>query len=167
MAEEKPKHPGGRPTKFNQKLAERICHLVSTHPWGLKRLCSTYEDLPDHSTINSWRLLHKEFSASYAQAKMIQADLLAEDTLDIADDISNDTLYRTDKDGDEYEVANNEWINRSRLRVDTRKWLAAKLLPTLYGEAKRVQDLEGQNSALREEMRELREQLAAKHEKEY
>jgi hypothetical protein len=27
-----------------------------------------------------------------------------------------------------------EAINRSRLRVDTRKWLLAKLLPKVYGE---------------------------------
>lgn len=163
----KPKNPGGRPSIFNQKIADRICKLVSTHPWGLKRLCNHYEDLPDHSTINDWRLKHKTFSSSYAQAKLIQADLLAEDCLDIADDVHFDTIIKESKDGDEYEVANNEWINRSRLRVDTRKWLAAKLLPKQYGDAKRVEELEGQNSALREESRKLREELALINQKEY
>ena len=32
------------------------------------------------------------------------------------------------------EVADNEWINRSRLRVDTRKWLMGKLAPKKYGD---------------------------------
>lgn len=164
---DKPKHPGGRPTKYNQKIADRICLLVSTHPYGLERLCETYGDLPHFTTINEWRLKHKEFSLSYAQAKLIQADLLAEQCLDIADEVRYDSVTKTNRDGEDYEVANNEWINRSRLRVDTRKWLAAKLLPTLYGDAKRVEELEGQNATLREESRQLREELAQKNLKEY
>ena len=31
-------------------------------------------------------------------------------------------------------MANNEHIQRSRLRVDARKWIAAKLLPKRYGD---------------------------------
>lgn len=31
-------------------------------------------------------------------------------------------------------VADNEHINRSRLRIDTRKWIAAKLAPKIYGD---------------------------------
>ena len=55
---------------------------------------------------------------------------MTEDCLDIADDVTHDKTIN--KNGDE--VCNNEAVNRSRLRVDTRKWLAAKLLPKIYGE---------------------------------
>jgi hypothetical protein len=50
--------------------------------------------------------------------------------LDIADDTSLDT--RKGKDGDEQ--PNTEWITRSRLRVETRKWMAGKLRPKVYGD---------------------------------
>lgn len=157
----------GRPTKYTQKLANKICDIVATHPWGLKKICAEFPELPRHVTINEWRLHNSAFSTQYAKAKLIQADLLAEDCIDIADDVQHDTITKTNKDGEEYDVANNEWINRSRLRVDTRKWLAAKLLPKQYGDAKRVEELEGQNASLREESRQLREELAQKNLKEY
>ena len=31
-------------------------------------------------------------------------------------------------------IADNEHMQRSRLRVDTRKWLLAKVLPKVYGD---------------------------------
>jgi hypothetical protein len=36
--------------------------------------------------------------------------------------------------GYEKEVVNNEVVNRSKLRVDTRKWLMAKMKPKVYGD---------------------------------
>jgi hypothetical protein len=84
------------------------------------------------STIYLWRLKYPSFSEMYAQAKMIQADILAEECLSIADDDSQDTKINM-LTGEE--VCNTEFIARSRLRIDTRKWLAAKLLPKQYGRA--------------------------------
>lgn len=59
---------------------------------------------------------------------------MAEDILDIADDGTNDYMMRERPDGTEYELVNSEHIQRSRLRVDTRKWLMAKMKPKKYGE---------------------------------
>ncbi len=58
---------------------------------------------------------------------------MAEDILDIADDGSNDfmTITKGDKT---YEVENKEVTNRSRLRVDTRKWIMSKMKPKKYGD---------------------------------
>ncbi len=119
----------GRPTKYCEEIAALICERVATHTCGLERLCSMYDDLPVKSTVNLWRFNDPEFSARYARAKMFQADLLAEECLEIADDSAHDTI--SNKDG--YDACDNEWVNRCRLRIDTRKWLAAKLLPKQYG----------------------------------
>lgn len=78
--------------------------------------------------------MRDDFAPLYARAKMVQADFMVEELVEIADDTSRDTLIRTNKDGEEYEVCNTEWLNRSRLRVDTRKWIAAKLAPKVYSE---------------------------------
>lgn len=127
-AEEKLK--AGRPTDYNDEIAARICELVATHTYGLERLCSMYDELPSKFTVNLWRYRHPEFSTLYAQAKLVQADLLAEECLEIADNNSGDV--RIDPQTG-YEVCNTEFIARARLRVDTRKWLASKLLPKQYG----------------------------------
>lgn len=159
--------PLGRPTKYNKKMAKKICDVIATHTEGLKTVCKMYSWMPAHVQINKWRRKYPEFRTLFAQAKLEQAELLAEDCLDIADNTDLDSILKENKDGEEYEVANNEWINRSRLRVDTRKWLAAKLLPKLYGDAKRVEDLEGQNDLLRQELRTIRSELDAKNQKEF
>ena len=71
-----------------------------------------------------------EFQAQYARAREARADYLAEELLEIADDSSGDTI--TDKDGNTR--VDSEFAARSRLRVDTRKWLASKMAPRKYGD---------------------------------
>ncbi len=153
----------GRPTDYSEEIAAKICDLVSTYPYGLKRLTQVFPELPVESTINLWRLKHESFSVAYYKAKLIQAGLIAEECLDIADDVAQD--YIESEDGNT--KCNTEFVNRSRLRVDTRKWLAGKLLPKLYGDAKQVEELQSDNERYRKELAELRDQLDAKHKKEY
>lgn len=76
----------------------------------------------------------------YARACELRADKIAEDTLNIADSIGDDII--TLDDG--REVENQRVIQRDRLRVDTRKWLLAKLHPKKYGE-KNTTELTGAN----------------------
>tara|TARA_R110000868_G_scaffold335547_1_gene596431 strand:+ start:14774 stop:15244 length:471 start_codon:yes stop_codon:yes gene_type:complete len=120
----------GRPLEYTKEMGDYICELVASTGHGLLKLTTLYPELPDKMTINRWRHRLPEFRAQYAQAKIEQADILAEECLEIADDSSGDVTY--DKDGEV--TCNTEFIARSRLRVDTRKWLAAKLLPRQYGD---------------------------------
>jgi hypothetical protein len=59
-----------------------------------------------------------------------QADKLFREMIEIADDASGD--YVTTSDGKR--IVDHENINRSRLRVDARKWAAARLAPKKYGD---------------------------------
>lgn len=59
---------------------------------------------------------------------------MAEDILAIADDSSMDWAERVDKDGNKYYAIDKDNIQRSRLQVDARKWIAAKLKPNRYGD---------------------------------
>src|SRR5260370_29653217 len=74
------------------------------------------------------------FSASrferYARAREEQADKLFREIIEIADDASGD--YVTTSDGKR--IVDHENIRRSRLRVDARKWAAARLAPKKYGD---------------------------------
>lgn len=72
----------------------------------------------------------KEFADHYTRARLIGYERLAEELLEISDDGSNDTYM-----DDEGNIKNNpEIVARSRLRVDTRKWMLAKMLPKIYGD---------------------------------
>lgn len=124
------KNKGGRPLEYTQEMGDYICELVSSTGHGLLKLTKLYPELPDKMTINRWRHRVPEFRAQYALAKLEQADILAEECLEIADDDSNDTKVNFDGS----EICNTEFIARARLRVDTRKWLASKLLPKQYGQ---------------------------------
>ena len=56
--------------------------------------------------------------------------ILAEQIIDIADDSHSDTLE--DEDGNV--MVNREVIERTKIRIDARKWLASKLAPKIYGD---------------------------------
>ena len=89
--------------------------------------------MPVKSTIYLWLTKHQNFSDQYAKAQGDRTWSMAEDLLEIADDGRNDFMERTA--GDEtYWVQNGEALQRSRLRVDTRKWLMSKMLPKKYGD---------------------------------
>ena len=135
MSEKKPKRPVGRPSKYTPEMVELICERVATHECGLTRLTELYDDIPDRVTINIWRRKYPEFRSKYAQAKCEQLEFITEDILEIADDASNDWMEFYDKQNDcaGWKV-NGEHIQRSRLRIDARKWLACKLVPKVYGE---------------------------------
>jgi hypothetical protein len=155
MADNNAKRPVGRPTDYTPELGDYICELVATHSLGLPQLCEKYKDvLPCEFSVRKWRSKFPEFSAKYAQAKLTQADVLAEECLEIADDSSRDEF-------DEGSIA------RARLKIDTRKWLASKLLPKQYGDRYIMEQKEEENQQMREELRILRASLDAKNRKDY
>lgn len=71
-----------------------------------------------------------EKSKRYARATEMRADRMAEDIINIADSVGDDLI--TLPDGRELE--NQKVISRDKLRVDSRKWLLAKLHPKKYGD---------------------------------
>lgn len=122
----------GRPSAFTQKTADAICARIADGE-SLRQICRDAA-MPDKSTVMRWLDAHAAFRDQYARARELQADHFADEILEIADDGTNDWMTREGKDGDGIEVANHEHINRSRLRVDSRKWLMSKLAPKKYGE---------------------------------
>lgn len=155
----------GAPNTYNICIAKRICDLVSTHTVGYRRLHQMYEDLPYEQTVREWRLTFPEFGLQYAQAKIIQAELLAEECLDISDDSRNDWMesLTEDEKGNGWKL-NGEHINRSRLRIDTRKWHASKLLPKKYGD---VKALETVNNEVDEDCKKRYREMDEKNKKDF
>jgi terminase small subunit-like protein len=88
--------------------------------------------------IVQWYAEDATFAERYARAKEAQAEHFAEEIIEISDDGSNDWMQREFEAGRIVDVPDQEHINRSRLRVDARKWLMAKMAPKRYGERMQV-----------------------------
>lgn len=120
----------GVPLTYTEELGNEICLKLAISNKGIARLCKENPHWPCKQTIFEWRIKVKEFGERYAKAKQDQIEALVDEIIDISDDTAHDTL--TNEKGND--ICNSEWINRSRLRIDTRKWLASKLAPKIYGE---------------------------------
>ena len=118
----------GRPSKYSDALTEVICGRIANGE-SLVRICLD-PLMPSRSSVILWLTQYEGFSVRYARAREAQADYLLEELVQIADDGSNDTYISEDGK----ELTNQDVIARSRLRVDARKWVIAKLAPKKYGE---------------------------------
>lgn len=127
------KKPTGRPSLYSQEMADRICSEI-IQGYSLRTICKP-DDMPSVVTILTWLREKPSFLTQYEKAKEEQADALAEEMLDIADDGTNDWMVKTGKGGESVGwQLNGEHVQRSRLRLDARKWIASKLKPKKYGD---------------------------------
>lgn len=98
--------------------------------------------MPARSTVFRWLSLEAGFSDLYARAKEEAAELFAEEIVEIADERDGKAIMA---DGAEVAVVfDSTAVARNRLRVDARKWVAAKLKPRKYGD-KIQQEVSGPN----------------------
>jgi len=117
----------GRPSDFTQELGDTICDRMANGE-SLRSICRS-DGFPHVGTVLRWVARDQIFREQYENAMAQRADALFEEMFDIADDTSNDTIHT--ENGDH---ANKEWISRSRLKVDVRKWALSKMLPKKYGD---------------------------------
>lgn len=111
----------GRPSDYTQQIADEVCTRLANGE-SLRAICGADRDdfMPSIGTILRWVGEKPDFQKQYARAREIQAETLADDIVSIADGpTTGDDSVQTARD---------------RLRVDSRKWVASKLLPKKYGE---------------------------------
>lgn len=127
-----PRKPG-RPSKFSQDLVNEICKRIAVGE-SLRSICDDAQ-MPEKITILRWLSSDSfpGFSTQYAKARQQGLEVMADDLNDIADHGTNDWMAKNDPQNPGY-AANGEHIARSRLRIDTRKWIMSKLAPKKYGE---------------------------------
>jgi hypothetical protein len=121
----------GRPSDYTPELADLICEQLAMG-YSVRTVCKG-EGMPAPSTIFRWLREHKEFQEQYARAKQESADAMADELLDIVDDGSNDWMV-INKGGYTATVVDQEAVQRSKLRAETRKWLMSKMKPKKYGD---------------------------------
>lgn len=118
----------GRPTKYTQELADKICEQLALGK-SMRTVVKENNDIPAMSTIFLWLRKHKDFSEQYEKAKQEASDALVDEMQAIAD---NEVVMITREDGSI--VPDSGSVQHARLRIDTRKWIASKLKPKKYGD---------------------------------
>ncbi len=92
------------------------------------------KDMIDSTTFYKWIDSDAEKAKQYAQAREAREEFIFEEILEIADETENDTTIIDIGDDVNITKVNNEAIQRSRLRVDTRKWMLGKMNSNKYGD---------------------------------
>jgi hypothetical protein len=123
----------GRPTLYSEDVGLDILARLEMGE-SLRAICRD-ENMPSEVSVRRWSLDAKHpFSAQFARAREVGYLRMAEELLEICDDGTNDYVEREGKDGSTYSAVDHEHISRSKLRVDTRKWVLSKMLPKVYGD---------------------------------
>lgn len=121
----------GRPSSYTKEIGDRICEEIAGGK-SLREICKA-KDVPSANSVYRWLEKDELFRKQYARAREQQAETIFDEMLDIADEASNDWMVRNDGGNEAYQV-NGEAIQRSRLRIDARKWVLGKLKPKKYAD---------------------------------
>ena len=103
----------GRPTKYGKAITGKICTRLAEGE-SLRSICND-DGIPVMSTVMLWLTKHEDFSEQYTRARTAQAQVHADEITYIADHEEN--------------------IDRARIRIDARKWAAARMEPKKYGKS--------------------------------
>lgn len=127
----------GRPSKYSEAIAREICVHLATGK-SLRSYCRQ-QSKPAISTVMRW-LFDPEsektgFREQYERARCAQAEIIADEIIDISDDGENDYMRVLAENGEcEGFRQNGEFVSRSKLRIDARKWCASKMYIRRYGD---------------------------------
>lgn len=138
----------GRPEYWTEELkknaVEIILNKISVDKLSLRKALENRDTkiLPAPVTFLEWISQDDELAKQYAYACEERAEGIFDEMFDIADDSTDDITEHDLGDGIMLSKVNQENIQRSKLRVDTRKWALSKMNPKKYGDASKL-TLEG------------------------
>lgn len=124
---------------YSPRIVIRICRRIADGE-SVNRICAE-DGMPGRWAFYKWLDQQPKLLAMYELALEMRADVHADEITDIADEapiemvtiIGEKEIRRLDYAG----------VAHRRLRVDTRKWIAARLRPKKYGDRMALTDGEG------------------------
>lgn len=149
----------GRPTSFTPELAQMICNLIA-EGHSLNMICKNVDGMPTMATVLRWVFAGEaetsedlnNFYTSYTLAMKIRSEVLASQTIDIADHKGND--FKLDANGVQIfddrgnPVIDHDNVQRAKLQIDTRLKYIAFVQPKKYGVKMVEQKTESTNTNL-------------------
>lgn len=117
---------------YTQEIDDEICARIAEGE-PLRQICR--DKGIAWRTVYSWLAANEDFAARFAQARDVGMDAIAEESLEIADNSSNDWIEKQNDEGGVVSYTfNKEHVQRSKLRIETRLKLLAKWNPKKYGD---------------------------------
>jgi len=101
------------------ELADAICERLMDGE-SLRQICAGPE-MPDRSTILRWMADDEAFAAKCARARELQADLMDDKILEVAD------------------ACTPESAAADRVKISAYQWRASKLKPKVYGDKQQLE----------------------------
>lgn len=112
-----------------EEIISRICKHISEENQSLRAALQLH-DMPDANSFYKWINENDDFLEQYVRACEDRADNIFEEILEIADESNADVSV-----SDEGQIIKNgDIVQRSRLRIDARKWMLGKMQPKKYGD---------------------------------
>jgi len=116
------KLPAHRPSSYTEEEAQALCEWI-TNGHSLSSWCR--QTGRSAFIVYGWMRSESDFARRYAQAHQDRTDTMADDLLEIADETAGTDSIAA--------------VQAAKLRIETRKWIAAKLKPSKYGEKQLVE----------------------------
>ncbi len=117
--------------RYDEKIGIAICTRIIEGE-TIREICKDPK-LPSERTVYRWLACTPSFWQLYARAREAQMDRWCDEIIEIADDTSQDYFDRIGADGEVERVFDPESVQRSKLRIETRKWIMSKLAAKRYG----------------------------------
>jgi hypothetical protein len=129
------------PVPYSLEVGERICELIAERHLSLLQICGRPENnippvelgLPCYRQAHRWRKDHPEFAKAYQEAVEIRTFAQAEEIIAIADEVPDQVTVITEK-GDRMTRVDTGFVQHQRNRVFARQWVAARMLPKVFGD---------------------------------
>ena len=113
-------------------VTNAICEWIASGK-SLRAFCRQ-DGNPSLSTVMDWLNddANEDFRIKYARARETQAEVLADELMEIADEDKGDALK----------------LQHDKMKIETRQWIASKLLPKKYGNKMEFEDTSKQQRKL-------------------
>lgn len=105
----------GRPSLYNETLADEICSRVITRP--LHQVCKD-DDMPSEDAVYSWLGKHADFAEKYARARHLRSFRRYEQVDQIGEDMRAGLID----------------AQQARVLIDAIKWQTGKENPKVFGD---------------------------------
>lgn len=107
---------------IQEKILERL--MKGEH---LTAICRDSE-MPSLETVYRWLRTNAEFAERYSFSREVAAQVMCDEIIEIADDSGDDWI-----DGWDGRKLNRDAIERSKIKIDARKWTLATTMPHKFG----------------------------------
>lgn len=118
-----------RVPRYTAALGARICELIALSNTSFGDILAADPTLPDPRLILRWLGRYPAFAANYALARQFQADRLADECIEIADNCGCDIVTESDPTSAANQALFNAALATAEREISARMRILARIVP--------------------------------------